>query len=141
MSSRGLTIAGAAQALGVSERTIRRHIKSGKLKAELVSGRYGSEYRILDLSQAREGPSPQPAATAASTDRRASRMDTGGERVDSELASALDRAFDMIKALQQEKSELYAQLGYLQAQCRHLDDQVKLLTAARRPLWRRLLRH
>jgi len=47
MSSHGLTIEQAAKSLGVSSRTIRRFIKSGKISAELVSGPFGQEYRIF----------------------------------------------------------------------------------------------
>lgn len=119
MSRQGLTVAEAAEALRLSERTIRRHIKSGKIKADLVPGHYGMEYRISDLGQV-------PTAPAA---------------LDNASASALDKALDMIKALQQEKAELYAQVAYFQAQCRHLEEQVKLLTEAKRPWWRRLLKH
>ena len=42
----GYTVQQAAEALGVSEMTIRRHIKQGKLKAWTVEGKYGNEYRI-----------------------------------------------------------------------------------------------
>jgi len=110
--------------LGLSERTIRRHIKSGKVKADLVPGRYGMEYRINDLGQV----SALSAVSAASA------------AVDNLSSTALDKALDMIRALQQEKAELYAQVAYFQAQCRHLEEQVKLLTEGRRPWWRRLLR-
>ena len=129
MSSQGLTIADAAGALGVSERTVRRQIKSGKIKAELVAGRYGEEYRIFDLG---EVATIQPLVT---------RLDTSLDKsLDNDMSTALDKAMDMITALQQEKAELYAQLGYLQAQCRHLEDRVKLLVEAKQPWWRRLLR-
>ena len=60
--------------------------------------------------------------------------------VDEALSSAPDKALDMVKALQQEKATLYAQVAYLQAQCRHLEEQVKLLVEGRRPWWRRWLR-
>ncbi len=118
MSRQGLTVAEAAEALGLSERTIRRHIKSGKVKADLVPGHYGMEYRISDI-----GPVSQAPAA-----------------VDNLSSPALDKALDMIRALQQEKAELYAQVAYFQTQCRHLEDQVKLLTEGRRPWWRRWLR-
>ena len=59
--------------------------------------------------------------------------------VDEALSSAPDKALDMVKALQQEKAELYAQVAYYQAQCRHLEEQVKLLVEAKRPWWRRWL--
>ena len=42
------TIKEAAEALDVSAATIRRRIKSGKIKAELVPGVYGQEYRIKE---------------------------------------------------------------------------------------------
>ena len=115
MSTQGLTIAEAAQALGVSQRTIRRHIKSGRIKAELVPGHYGAEYRIIGL-EAEAGPKPG---------------------LDKSPASGLDKALDMVKSLQQEKAELYAQVAFWQAQCRHLEEQVKLLTEAKRPWWQR----
>ena len=118
MSGQGLTVAEAAEALGVSQRTVRRYIKSGKIKADLVPGHYGMEYRISELSHA------VPAAAG----------------LDNALPSALDKALDMVKVLQQEKAELYAQVAYFQSQCRHLEDQVKLLMEARRPWWRRWFR-
>ena len=120
MSGKGLTVAEAAKALGLSERTIRRQIKSGRIKAGLVLGRYGEEYRI-ELGEV-AGP---------------------GEGVEGDLSNAMDKtmdgtmdkALDMVKALQQEKAELYAQVAYWQSQFRHLEEQVKLLTEAKRSRW------
>ena len=138
MSSQGLTIAEAAEALGLSERTIRRQIKSGKIKAELVLGRYGAEYRISGLGEravARPGVDKAPAS--ALDKAPASALD---KTPASALDKAIDKALDMVKALQQEKAELYAQVAYWQAQFQHLEEQVKLLTEAKRPWWRRWLR-
>jgi excisionase family DNA binding protein len=45
----GYTLREAAQALGVSIVTIRRHIKSGKIKARLVASKFGESYIIEDL--------------------------------------------------------------------------------------------
>jgi excisionase family DNA binding protein len=45
----GYTLREAAQALGVSIVTIRRHIKSGKLKARLVATKFGESYVIEEL--------------------------------------------------------------------------------------------
>jgi excisionase family DNA binding protein len=45
----GYTLKEAAQALGVSMVTIRRYIKSGKLKAKLVPSKFGESYIIEDL--------------------------------------------------------------------------------------------
>jgi cell division protein FtsB len=60
--------------------------------------------------------------------------------VDKTPASAMDKALDMVKALQQEKAELYAQVAYWQARSQHLEEQVKLLVEAKRPWWQRWLR-
>jgi predicted site-specific integrase-resolvase len=45
----GYTLREAAQALGVSMITIRRYIKSGKLKARLVPSKFGDSYIVEDL--------------------------------------------------------------------------------------------
>jgi transposase len=45
----GYSLREAAQALGVSIVTIRRYIKSGKLKAKLVPSKFGNSYIIEDL--------------------------------------------------------------------------------------------
>ena len=45
----GYTLREAAQALGVSIVTIRRYIKSGKLKARLVPSKFGDSYVIEAL--------------------------------------------------------------------------------------------
>jgi excisionase family DNA binding protein len=45
----GYTLREAAQALGVSIVTIRRYIKSGKLKARLVPSKFGDSYIIDDI--------------------------------------------------------------------------------------------
>jgi hypothetical protein len=45
----GYTLREAAQALGVSIVTIRRYIKSGRLKARLVPSKFGESYIIEDL--------------------------------------------------------------------------------------------
>ena len=45
----GYTLREAAQALGVSIVTIRRYIKSGKLKARLVPSKFGESYVIEDI--------------------------------------------------------------------------------------------
>ncbi len=51
----GLSLADAARVLGVSTRTLRRHIASGKVTARMVAGPRGQEYRV-DLV----GPSGAP---------------------------------------------------------------------------------
>ncbi len=45
----GYTLKEAAQALGISVITLRRYIKSGKVKARLVPTKFGPSYIIEDL--------------------------------------------------------------------------------------------
>jgi excisionase family DNA binding protein len=45
----GYTLREAAEALGVSMVTVRRYIRSGKLKARLVPSKFGESYVIDDL--------------------------------------------------------------------------------------------
>jgi hypothetical protein len=45
----GYSLREAAEALGVSIVTVRRYIKSGKLKARLVPSKFGDSYIIDDL--------------------------------------------------------------------------------------------
>jgi len=45
----GYTLREAAEALGVSMVTVRRYIKSGKIKARLVPSKFGDAYIIDDL--------------------------------------------------------------------------------------------
>ncbi|MCK4964380.1 MAG: hypothetical protein KAS54_04805, partial [Dehalococcoidia bacterium] len=77
MSGHGLAIAGAAEALGIAEWTVRCHIRSGKIKADLVPCYYGMEYRISELSH----------------------VLTVAAGVDEALPSALDKALDTVKAI------------------------------------------
>jgi len=49
--------------------------------------------------------------------------------VDEALPCALNKAPDMVKAIQQGKAELYARVAYLQAQYRHLEEHLKQLGA------------
>jgi transposase len=58
----GYTLRDAAQALGVSIITIRRYIKSGKLKARLVPSKFGPSYIIDDLPLLTRPPSDNPSS-------------------------------------------------------------------------------
>lgn len=46
MQGETLTVAEAAEKLGVNDKTIRRWVKAGRLAAELADGPYGKQYRI-----------------------------------------------------------------------------------------------
>lgn len=130
ISANGLTIAQAARSLGVSTRTIRRFIKSGKLAAALVPGPFGEEYRIYDLPADlhKEKPAEDtPVQTAVQTSKQAP-------------GQTSDQLINMLRELQEKNMTLAAQLGATTERIRFLENQVKLLTAAteRRPWWQRL---
>ena len=118
MSIQGVTIAQAAKSLGVSTRTVRRFIKSGKMKADLVTGPFGQEYRITELPQQLRKEKP----------------------VDNTPVQTPTQTMDIIRELQEKNLALAAQLGVATERIRHLENQVKLLTAPKPPWWKRLFR-
>lgn len=122
MSRQGLTIAEAAKSLGVSSRTVRRFIKAGKIRAELVPGQFGEEYRIFEL----------PAEL-----RRLRPIDNTHSQ--SPIQTPI-QVMDVIRELQEKNLALAAQLGAATERIRNLESQVKLLTAGRQPWWKRLFR-
>jgi len=117
MSSQGLTISEAARSLGVSTRTVRRFIKSGKIHAELLPGVFGQEYRIRELP--REFHKPKP--------------------VDNTPVQTPVQVMDIVRELQEKNLALAAQLGVATERIRNLESEVKLLAiAAKQPWWKRL---
>ena len=116
MSRQGLTISEAAKSLGVSTRTVRRFIKSGKIHAEFVPGAFGQEYRIPTLPRELHKSKP----------------------VDNTPVQNPVQVMDIIRELQDKNLALAAQLGAATERIRNLENRVKLLTAARQPWWKRL---
>ena len=122
MSRQGLTIAQAAKSLGVSTRTVRRFLKSGKIDAELVPGPFGEEYRILELPPEVRKPKPVDITTGQTS------------------SQIPIQVMDIIRELQEKNLALAAQLGIATERIRNLESEVKLLTVAKRkqPWWKRL---
>jgi len=125
MLRQGLTILQAARSLGVSTRTVRRFIKSGKIQAELVPGPFGQEYRIFEL--------PPDLHKAKPVDN------TPGQALGQTLSQTPGQIMDIVRELQERNLTLAAQLGAATERVRNLENQVKLLTTARQPWWKRLL--
>ena len=117
MSKQGLTISEAAKSLGVSTRTVRRFIKSGKIQAELAPGTFGEEYRILSLPRELNKSKP----------------------VDNTLVQTHSQVMDIMRELQEKNLALAAQLGAATERIRNLENKVRLLTTvAKQPWWKRL---
>ncbi len=111
MTNQSFNINEAAKKLNVSTRTIRRYIKAGKLKAELVKGSFGDEYRILELP-----PQLDPNLT----------MDNG-KTAGKTSGQPSSESFNLIRELQEKNLALAAQLGAAAERIRNLEGQVKLL--------------
>ena len=114
-NNEGLTLTQAAKAMRLTPKTVRRHIKQGKIPYKLVPGKYGNEYRILELPPDK----------------------IRGEALDKTPTFALD----IIHRLEQENRNLAGQLGATQERVRTLENQVKLLTTPHKPWWRRIFRN
>ena len=120
MSRQGLTISQAAESLGVSSRTVRRFIKSGKIKADLVPGPFGEEYRIFEL--------PQHLGRIKPLDNTHSHT----------LSQTPIQVMDIVRELQEKNLALAAQLGVATERIRNLEKNVQLLTSAKQPWWKKL---
>jgi len=147
MSDRGLNINEAAKKLGVSTRTIRRHIKSGKIKADFIKGSFGEEYRILELP-----PQFNPNMSLKTEDEPNPDNDKTTNQQSEGIAFS---AMDLIRELQDKNMALAAQLGAAAERIRTLEGQLKLLPSPKvlepqradpmggaiRTLWERLFPH
>ncbi len=156
----GWTIRDAAQACGLSEKTIRRRIKSGALPAFQVTTQHGVEWRVSSLDTTVEGT---PAQARRVKGRRVytgrlepveggqSRVSMGMASVDTHSDAALRQALELAESarrdaerLQQQNVELAGRCGYLQARVETAEKQLLALTAPPpspdpAPWWKRLL--
>ncbi len=134
MSRQNLTIAQAARSLGVSSRTVRRFIKSGKVNAELVPGPFGEEYRILELPADLHKPKP-----VDNTPGQPPIQTLSQPSVQTPIQSPIQSMDTIIRELHERNLTLAAQLGAATERIRNLENQVRLLTTTKRqPWWKRL---
>jgi excisionase family DNA binding protein len=124
MSKQGLTIAEAARSLGVSSRTVRRYVKSGKIHAELVLGPFGQEYQILEL--------PVEFRKSKPVDN------TPSQSIGQTSGQTSVQVIDIIRELQEKNLALAAQLGVATERIRNLEKDMRLLTVAKQPWWKKL---
>ncbi|AGG06898.1 MerR family transcriptional regulator [Dehalococcoides mccartyi] len=104
-----MTIAQAADLLGVSTRTIRRYIKSGKIQAELVPGSFGEEYRIYEI------PSDL---------KKEDEEDLSLQTIQTPI-----QFMDVVRELHEKNLALAAQLGAATEKIKQMESQLKLLNA------------
>ncbi len=132
----GVTIAQAAKTLGVSPKTIRRHIKDGKIPHVLVQGKFGEEYRILDLPSIKV----ENLDTSGEDQEQAKPEAESSAESASQADSTTSWAIDLINDLQKTNLQLAGQLGAAQERIRELESQVLLLNAPREPWWKKTLK-
>jgi MerR family transcriptional regulator, copper efflux regulator len=129
MTRKGMNINEAAETLGVSTRTIRRYIKSGKIQAELIVGHFGEEYRILDLPKDLE---PIPEEVEEPEEKKNTPAQDPGQ--------TFALSVDFFREMQDKNMTMAAQLGIATERIRNLESQLKqmkLLTAPKVPWWKK----
>ena len=113
-NNEGLSVRQAAAAMGISPKTVRRQIMGGKLPFKLVPGKYGNEYRVLEIPP---------------------------ERIkEGSLDTTPALAIDIIHRLEEENRNLAGQLGAAGERIRTLESRVMLLTAGKQSWWRRIFK-
>ena len=130
MTAQNFTITQAAAKLGVSTRTVRRYIKAGKLRADLVNGPFGEEYRIREL--------PEDLKKLEAVDS------SGQTALDNHdpFAGVSPDAKVVFNDLQEKNLALAAQLGAAAERIRQLEGQLKMLSLTdgkppKTPWWRK----
>jgi len=114
MAIKGFTIAQVAKYLDISEKTVRRRILSGKLKAELVPGIRGDEYRIFNLEDTETREKTIPKQDSQTVD------------------------WDIIRELSDKISMLSGQLGASLEREKSLESQLMLLQEGKKPWYKRI---
>ncbi|MAG37545.1 MAG: hypothetical protein CL878_15015 [Dehalococcoidia bacterium] len=130
-----LSVAAAALHRGVSESTIRRWIKQGRLQVERVQTLQGFVYRIprtsLDGGQpptnGRRAPYHNAQAAVETSPPAAPSSPPPVTSTPSDTAGPLQDALALIERLHGENSQLSGQVGFLQAKLQDAEEQIKLL--------------
>jgi excisionase family DNA binding protein len=149
----GVSVAEAAQALGVGEKTIRRRIQRGELPAVRMERPQGHEWRVM-LDPVTTRTNGRANGVVQRGDQVVDQMDrdrvenadqvTTALRLAETLADQLAHEREQATArlaerdrriadLEQERFQLAGQLGFYQAQLETAREQIKLLEAPKTP--------
>lgn len=109
MAGKWLTATGASQALGISERTVRRHAKQGQIKSKLEEGR---RFFWVDIDRTMPGTATDSGALVE------------------QLRSEVEHLRDQVQVKDKEIDELH-QLLMIEKK------QGQLLLEYKRPFWRK----
>ncbi len=119
-----MTITEYAEASGLSERTVRRRIQRGQLRAVLVAGPYGPEYQIVEGDLTSAGDTPQHGQ-AASPDIEQGDSPAAPDTVDTTATELVC----LVRDLNQQVLELAGRVGWLQAENARLTETIRQLQA------------
>ena len=122
-----MTIAEYAELHGISERTVRRRIQRGHLRAIMVAGPYGPEYQIVEGASPGNGAADEPPLTSRPPSPAADEtdsLDTSGAWPDT-----LDSFLALVRDQQQTIMELSGRCGWLQAQLEAATTRIRELEA------------
>ncbi len=136
----GLTSTEAAARLGISERTLRERIKSGKIRAVKMFNPNGNAMYRVFLDDAPEAEKVNPSETVGDPpemDKHPPVMEEltpeAGVSLPvaelSSLAVVVDRMGQELTRLNDERAELYGRLGYFQAQLEVARGQLQVAQA------------
>jgi excisionase family DNA binding protein len=132
-----LSIREAAEQLGVSEKTVRRHIAAGKVAAYKVQTSQGFEWRVqLDnatVQAPRHDPVQLDSHPVQEHRQTAVQADSAEDMVLLKALELADRLQQENVHLAHENVQLAGQLGFLQAKVQSLEEQIRLLTTEQEP--------
>jgi excisionase family DNA binding protein len=122
----------AAEIMGVTEKTVRRRILTGELKAAKVPTRYGDAWRIMFLP---EGAEPAQNSTKQQITEDYKQLYDNVQRENKELLNSIKTLKEQRDTLEKQSLDLARIIGNYEAENRRLNEQVKLLTAPKKHWW------
>ena len=125
-SGRSLSLAEAAEHLGVSERTVLRRIRKGQLQAHKADTPYGPGWRVtLDIS-----PDGAPSTVPTTPDNMPTTGDTAPTSPEfMKMLEIVEEDRRLIDRLQRENQQMAGQLGFMQAKLQEAEKTIALLMA------------
>ncbi len=125
-SDRSLSLAEAAERLGVSERTVLRRIRKGQLQAHKADTPYGPGWRVtLDIS-----PDGAPPTVSTTPDNMPTTGDTAPMSPEfMKMLEIVEEDRRLIDRLQRENQQMAGQLGFVQAKLQEAEKTIALLMA------------